>query len=64
MLNRIKAENVFATRIKTNILYETIEEPPLSDNTDEHLLKDELIQLTADRTKEIGISEHQLRFGI
>ncbi len=32
MLNRIKAKNVFVTRIKTNTLYETIEELELPDN--------------------------------
>jgi len=32
MLNKIKAKNVFVTRIKTNTLYETIEELELPDN--------------------------------
>ena len=61
MLNRIKAENVFVTRIKTNTLYETVEELPLPDHVDQHILKDEIIQLTSDRAIETGISEHQLR---
>jgi IS4 transposase len=61
MLNRIKAENIFVTRIKTNTLYETIEELELPDHLDQNILKDEIIRLTSDRAKEIGISEHKLR---
>jgi len=61
MLNRIKAKNVFVTRIKTNTLYETIEELPLPDNVDQHILKDEIIQLTSDRAINTGISDHKLR---
>jgi hypothetical protein len=61
MLNRIKAKNVFITRIKTNTLYETIEELPLPDNVDQHILKDEIIQLTSDRAIKTSISEHKLR---
>ena len=61
MLNRIKAENVFVTRIKTNTLYETIEELELPDVIDQHILKDELIHLSSDKAKETGISEHKLR---
>ena len=61
MLNRIKAENVFVTRIKSNTLYETIEEQELADDVDQHILKDEIIQLTSDRAIETGISEHKLR---
>jgi IS4 transposase len=61
MLNRIKAKNVFVTRIKTNTVYETIEELELPDQLDQHILKDEIIQLTSSKAKEIGISEHKLR---
>ncbi len=61
MLNRIKAKNVFITRIKTNTLYETLEELPLPDNVDQHILTDEIIQLTSDRSIKKGISEHKLR---
>ena len=45
MLNRIKAKNIFATKIKTNTLYETIEELELPDNIDQNILKDEIIRL-------------------
>ncbi|NOY97326.1 MAG: IS4 family transposase [Chlorobi bacterium] len=61
MLNRIKAENVFVTRIKNNTKYETVEELDLPDNTDQNILKDEIIRLTSGRAIETGISEHKLR---
>lgn len=61
MLNRIKAENVFVTRIKTNTKYETIEELELPDDIDQNILKDEIIRLTSDRAKETGIYNHKLR---
>jgi len=61
MLNRIKAENVFVTRIKSNTKYETIEEYDLPDNVDQNILKDEIICLISDKAVKIGISEHKLR---
>ena len=61
MLNRIKAENVFVTRIKSNTTYETIEELDLPDGIDQNILKDEIIRLTSDKAVETGISEHKLR---
>ena len=61
MLNRIKAKNVFVTRIKTNTLYETVEELELPDNIDQNILKDEIIRLNSDKAKRTGISEHKLR---
>ena len=61
MLNRIKAENVFVTRIKNNTKYETIEELDLPENIDQNILKDEIIQLTSLKAIETGISEHKLR---
>ncbi len=61
MLNRIKAENVFVTRIKSNTKYETIEELDLPDNDDQNILKDEIILLTSNKAIETGISEHKLR---
>ena len=61
MLNRIKAENVFVTRIKSNTKYETIEELDLPDNIDQNILKDEIILLTSNKAIETGISEHKLR---
>jgi len=61
MLNRIKADNVFVTRIKSNTKYETIEELDLPDNIDQNILKDEIIQLTSIKAIKTGISEHKLR---
>jgi len=61
MLNRIKAENVFVTRIKSNTKYETIEELDLPDNVDQNILKDEIILLTSNKAIETGISEHKMR---
>jgi hypothetical protein len=61
MLNRIKAENVFVTRIKTNTLYETVEELELPDNIDQNILKDEIIRLSSARAVKTGIAEHKLR---
>ena len=61
MLNRIKAENVFVTRIKSNTKYETIEELDLPENVDQNILKDEIILLTSNKAIETGISEHKLR---
>jgi hypothetical protein len=51
MLNRIKAKNVFVTRINTNTVYGTIEELELPDQLDQHILKDEIIQLTSSKAK-------------
>jgi hypothetical protein len=61
MLNRIKAENVFVTRIKTNTVYETIRELELPDTDDQHILKDEIIRLSSAKAKETGISDYDLR---
>jgi hypothetical protein len=61
MLDRIKAKNVFVTRIKTNTKYATIEELELPDGTDQNILKDEIIILNSNKAKKVGISEHKLR---
>jgi len=61
MLNRIRAQNIFVTRIKSNTKYETIKELDLPDDVDQNILKDEIIQLTSDKAIETGISEHKLR---
>lgn len=61
MLSRIKAENVFVTRIKDNTVYEVIEELELPDNKDQDILKDEIIELTSTKAKEAGIAAYKLR---
>lgn len=61
MLTRIRAENVFVTRIKTNTVYQTVLELDLPDNEDQDIIKDEIIVLTSNKALETGINEHQLR---
>ena len=61
MLARIKAENIFVTRIKVNTLYTTIEELELPGDKDQHILKDELIYLTGDKAIATGIAKQTLR---
>jgi hypothetical protein len=40
MLHRIQAENVFVTRIKTNTVYQSIQELELPDKEDKDIIKD------------------------
>ena len=61
MLSRIEAENIFVTRIKTNTVYQTIEELDQPDNIEQNILKDEIIMLTSDKAVKTGISKHKLR---
>lgn len=60
-LTRIEDENHFVTRIKDNTVYESIVEKDLPDGKDEHVLKDELIYLTGQAAKKVGIDQIQLR---
>jgi len=61
MLSRIRAKNVFVTRIKENTVYTTIAEIDLLQGKDEHILKDEIIILNSKKAHKIGISEQKLR---
>lgn len=61
MLQRVKAENVFVTRIKTNTVFETIRELELPKDQDQDILKDEIITLISKKAIKTGISEVQLR---
>jgi len=61
MKSRDSAENTFVTRIKSNTLYESVKELDLPDGKDEHVLKDEIIQLTSDKAKEAGMDTCKLR---
>lgn len=61
MLTRIRAENVFVTRIKTNTLYQTVKELHLPEKEDQDIIKDEIIVLTSNKAVETGISQEQLR---
>jgi hypothetical protein len=58
---RIKAANIFVTRIKENTVYEVIEEIELPEEQDQHILKDELIRLTGTKAKAIGLETEILR---
>lgn len=61
LLARIKAQNVFVTRIKDNTAYEVVRELELPEGTDAHILKDEIIRLTGARAVKNGLSSEQLR---
>ncbi|TLP70492.1 IS4 family transposase [Maribacter sp. ACAM166] len=61
MLQRVKAENVFVTRIKTNTVYETIAELELPNDTDQDILRDEIIKLSGNKAIKTGIGEVRLR---
>ena len=49
MLHRIQAENIFVTRIKTNTVYESIQELDLPDAEDQDIIKDEIIVLNSNK---------------
>jgi hypothetical protein len=61
MLQRVRAENVFVTRIKTNTVFKIIKELELPNNTDQDILRDEIIKLSSNKALRTGISEIQLR---
>ena len=54
---RIDDQNIFVTRIKDNILYESVRENDLPDDTDAHILKDEIILLKGKAAIENGIDQ-------
>ncbi len=57
MMQRIRAEIFFLTRIKTNTVFKSIIEIELPERKDEDILKDEIIQLTSKKAIEKGISD-------
>lgn len=61
MHSRIMAENIFVTRIKTNTVYECIEELDLPDHTDQDILKDEIIMLSSEKAIKTGLGQQKLR---
>lgn len=61
MLNRIAADNIFVTRIKSNTVYETIQELELPEDDHQHIVKDEIIRLNSDKAIECGINQEKLR---
>jgi hypothetical protein len=58
---RMDNKNWFVTRLKDNILYETVEELDLSDDKAHHILKDEIIYLTGKAAEENGLNTTRLR---
>lgn len=58
---RIDDKNHFVTRIKDNILYESVREYDLPDDNDNHILKDEIIRLTGKSAVENGIDQMEFR---
>ncbi|MBN4072540.1 IS4 family transposase [Crocinitomix catalasitica] len=61
MMQRVRAENVFVTRIKTNTVFNTVRELDLPEDTDQDILKDEIITLSSKKAIETGINEVELR---
>jgi len=61
MLARIKADNVFVTRIKDNTTYRVVKELDLPDDQDHHVLKDEIIVLNGAKAIALALYKHQLR---
>jgi hypothetical protein len=53
--SRNDAKNIFVTRLKSNILYESVEELDLPDQIDQNILKDELIKFTSKDAKKAGL---------
>jgi len=58
---RIEDKNWFVTRLKENVLYETIKEFDLPDDKDYNILKDEIIYLTGKSAKENELNTTELR---
>jgi IS4 transposase len=58
---RIKAENDLVTRIKENTVYEVVKELDLPDDEDQHILIDEIINLTSKKAIEAGLEKEKLR---
>ena len=55
--SRNDAKNIFVTRLKSNILYESVEELDLPDHIDQNILKDELIKFTSINAKKAGLED-------
>lgn len=58
---RNEDENHFVTRIKGNILYESVRELDLPDDKDEHIIKDEVIRLIGKTAIENGVEQMEFR---
>lgn len=58
---RINAGNDFVTRIKDNTVYEVVEELGLPEEKDQHILIDEIINLTSIQAIKAGLENTNLR---
>ena len=58
---RISDGNILVTRMKSNTVFESVEKLDLPDDTEEHILSDEIISLTGVKAKEAGISDTKFR---
>ena len=58
---RIDDKNWFVTRMKSNILYESIKELDLPDDENQDIIKDEVIKLTGKAAEEAELSDVLLR---
>jgi hypothetical protein len=58
---RIDDENWFVTRLKDNVLYDSVRELDLPDDKDQHILRDEIIHLTGKPAIEQGLDKVELR---
>ncbi len=58
---RIDDQNHFVTRIKDNILYESVREYDLPDDKDDHILKDEIIRLIGKTAIENDVNTVEFR---
>ncbi len=61
MLQRIRAENVFVTRIKSNTNYEVIRELDLPEKEDQDISVDQIIKLNSKQAIKKGINNVELR---
>ncbi len=61
MRSRIEAKNIFVTRIKENTIYKSIEEIELPEDSEQNILKDEIIILNSDKAIQTGINTKKLR---
>ena len=54
-INISDARNIFVTHLKSNILYESVGELDLQDDTDQKILKDEQIKFTSKDALKAGL---------
>ena len=58
---RIEDKNIWVTRMRSNTLYDQLDELELPQDKDHHILKDEIIQLSSITVIESGMADEKLR---